>query len=660
VTGSASIPLVSQPTSVHLTAADDAPGFPATRPNSRPATDGPDPKPGARLGLFNSVVRQPWLPPLILLLLAAVLRFRGLDAQSLWLDEGMSVFFVNLGLDKLWEVTFVREPNPPLYYVLLWAWVHVFGQGEIALRSLSALLGTLAVLPAYFLGRDLGGSRAGWLAGLATAASSFLLWYSQEARAFALLGTTSAGLIWATNRGTQSTNPRMLATWVAFAVVTLYSHIYGAFAFAAAALTLALVGRPRFPWRIIAAAVPTLLFAPWLIATLIQSAAARGWRAPVTLDELLLNTAATVSHGGVLTGGPGWAVVTLLCVPAIVGWLALNPRSRILIGLAVVLPLVAAYALSFIKPIFAERYLIEIAVPLYVAAGAGLAALSRRVPVLGPVAALALLALLAASLVAYAQPRFEKENFRAGAERVAQSAGPNDLILFVAEFAQRPFEYYYHGPGELVGFFGDHRNPGSFLEPVLAKADTVWLVESHTERYDPDHQVRQWLADRYPVATEAYPQGINIRAFRARYTASTRPSSTIATFGDLRLSDAQFPPLTSARDVQLHPPSAWLPVSLHWSVGAPVETDYRLVLELVDGRGVWGRSLDRAGDLFHKVPTHTWRTELTMVESMDVNLNPDTPPGRYVLQLAVFDAAGNPVPSSVGGPLQLGEVEVRP
>ena len=53
--------------------------------------------------------------------------------------------------------------HPPLYYWLLASWAAVFGQGELALRGLSVLFGTLTVWVTWRLGRFVGGQggRAG-------------------------------------------------------------------------------------------------------------------------------------------------------------------------------------------------------------------------------------------------------------------------------------------------------------------------------------------------------------------------------------------------------------------------------------------------------------------------------------------------------------------
>ena len=48
--------------------------------------------------------------------------------------------------------------------MLVWVWQKVFGSGDIALRSLSALLGTATIPVVYAAARELASRRAGLLA----------------------------------------------------------------------------------------------------------------------------------------------------------------------------------------------------------------------------------------------------------------------------------------------------------------------------------------------------------------------------------------------------------------------------------------------------------------------------------------------------------------
>ena len=86
------------------------------------------------------------------------------------------------------------ESAPPLYYALAWVWTQVTGTGEFGLRSLSALAGVATVPVAYLLGAELRGRRAGLMAAALVAVNPMLLWYSQEARAYALLVLLCAAL----------------------------------------------------------------------------------------------------------------------------------------------------------------------------------------------------------------------------------------------------------------------------------------------------------------------------------------------------------------------------------------------------------------------------------------------------------------------------------
>ena len=80
------------------------------------------------------------------------------------------------------------ERSPPLYYVLAWGWSKLFGTGEVGLRSLSALIGTLTVPVAYVAALELSSRRRIALVCAALVAlNPYLVWYSQEARSYALM-----------------------------------------------------------------------------------------------------------------------------------------------------------------------------------------------------------------------------------------------------------------------------------------------------------------------------------------------------------------------------------------------------------------------------------------------------------------------------------------
>lgn len=128
---------------------------------------------------------------LLILGIAAAVRFYLLGNQSLWSDEGNSAALAARSLAAITRDT-ANDIHPPLYYWLLHLWARVFGYSEIGLRSLSAVLGVLLVLATAELGRRLYHSVAGLLAGLIAAIAPFQVYYSQEARMYILLALEAA------------------------------------------------------------------------------------------------------------------------------------------------------------------------------------------------------------------------------------------------------------------------------------------------------------------------------------------------------------------------------------------------------------------------------------------------------------------------------------
>ncbi len=257
---------------------------------------------------IGSVVPRPAAALALVAAAGAALRFATLDTQSLWYDEAVTARLLRLDLGSMLEAIPDSESTPPLYYVLAWLWTHVFGTGEVGLRSLSALLGTATVVVVWELGRRLGGDRAALAAAALAAVNPMLVWFSQEARAYALLGLLGAlsALLWlraleqidlrssqaaCSGAGQPSPAPpfgrrhtRLLA-WGAVAGLALATHYYAAFLLAPQALWLA----ARAPgWRERA----TLLALPALAGAAL---------APLALGQRENDTAGFITGSELLT-----------------------------------------------------------------------------------------------------------------------------------------------------------------------------------------------------------------------------------------------------------------------------------------------------------------------------------------------------------------------
>jgi mannosyltransferase len=324
---------------------------------------------------------------------AAALRARALDAP-LWMDEGISVGIASHPLSDIpWLLR--QDGSPPLYYLVLHVWMAVFGSGTTAVHALSLTFFALAVPAAVWAAWTPFGPLAGGLAGALVALDPFTAYYADDARMYTLvllLGVLATGSF---VRAFVLRRRRHVGVFAVLLAALLYTHNWALFYAAATGLAfavlLALAHDRRTLLRdgALAFGAALLLYAPWL-PTLRFQAAHTG--APWSIEPgeaELRNALADIWSGRV--------PATVLLAAAGIGAIAIAVRSRSRARRATLALLVIAAAtllLAFAwsqvsSPAWAVRYLMIVAAPLVVFAGAGLA----RVGALG-VAALAVVVAL--------------------------------------------------------------------------------------------------------------------------------------------------------------------------------------------------------------------------------------------------------------------------
>jgi uncharacterized membrane protein len=166
--------------------------------------------------------------------LAAVLRFATLGVQSYHHDEIVTASrILRDGFGHAMDAVGFSESAPPLYYALAWAWTQVTGTGEFGLRSLSAVAGVATVPVAYLLGLELRGRRTGLMAAALVAVNPMLLWYSQEARSYALFALLCAISLLFCVRALRRGVRRDFTLWGIASGLALATHYFAVFPIAA-------------------------------------------------------------------------------------------------------------------------------------------------------------------------------------------------------------------------------------------------------------------------------------------------------------------------------------------------------------------------------------------------------------------------------------------
>lgn len=128
----------------------------------------------------------------VITLAGAVVRFATLGQQSIWTDEALTAGYVQGSLKNMLIGLPRSDANPPLFYLLEWVSVRIFGQGDAGLRTLSGIAGTATIPVLYAIGVSIASRRAALIAAALGAVEPMLWWYSQEARVYALFTLLSA------------------------------------------------------------------------------------------------------------------------------------------------------------------------------------------------------------------------------------------------------------------------------------------------------------------------------------------------------------------------------------------------------------------------------------------------------------------------------------
>ncbi len=379
--------------------------------------------------------------------LGAILRFSTLHAQSLWFDEAQLAHEVRLSLGGLFHTLGKQETSPPLYFLAAWLWSKLLGTGDVALRSLSALLGTAVIPVSYLCGREFVSRRAGAVAAALVALSPFMIWYSQEAREYMLLALTCAGSLLFFARAWNRRERRDFIWWGVLSALALLTHFYAGFLVAPEALLLLWRTRRRAcVVAVLGVAAVQLALLPLAIA---DTAHPIGWIKAVPLSTRIqqvpvafaLNTLykSSLVNYGILGAAIVLAVVILLLVG---GAGARELRGAALAGglaaAVVLLPLLAALGGH---DYYISRALIPALVPLAVVIGAACTAVRLRGA--GTAFAVVVLAALVFAGVKIAQnPQYQRPDWRGVARLLGTSRSTRAIVALDGSLATDPLALY--------------------------------------------------------------------------------------------------------------------------------------------------------------------------------------------------------------------------
>jgi len=439
--------------------------------------------------------------------------------------------------------------------------VGVFGESELALRSLAAIFGILLVPTAIAAGRTILGPAAGLWAGALAATSPLHIYYSQEARAYSLLCLAillAHQTLW---RALARPRPATFAAFAASACLALFTHHYAALALAPALFLVWRwprddLSRQRTLGFLAACAAAGLPWAGWIAWSWFANVqiqlgyrwVAQVWRAippalaiPKSLEVLAFGPQAgsipgffkqfTILEFPAPLRGLGIAALAALGIAALtawrdarlaVPWLGLR---RAWLAAVVFFPLLALWSVSFLVPTYVVGRYDLVAFPgLVLLLALGFAKLGRG----APVAALVFFAVVAAKLgLYYTLPPFTAGSApsRETAASVDRQVGSGDLVVLTA-YRGATVGYYLRRLGyrEQAGSFEGPGGRRFTLRRLPTHPSSLFFNVDHPERprFDLEQtrlDLRGYLAELDParatVWVEVLPAEPRLPRFKA-------------------------------------------------------------------------------------------------------------------------------------------------
>jgi len=482
------------------------------RPDVNP--DGPEGNDEEQAGRSRATDRLiGWAAVAAPTLLAATLVLHDLGSRSLWVDEGATVAYSSQhGAGALWHAITSDGGNMLAYYAGMHVVIRLFGSSPEVLRLPTAIAVILTVPVCFALVRRLFDRRAATFSAFFVASSLPLVFWGQQARAYAVavLFVTASTLAFVVALQT-----RRRAAWACYCLLSalaIWTILLAALVIAAQYVALA--ARRRADLRLkqigVSAASVVILSVPVAVIAFAHGSTQLGWLPPTgppldATNRYLLKFLASAEEGGVPISGQA----KLLACLTLAAWLlagalfatCVTRRRRsddsfawALVIATFVLPAVATYAISeLIHPVFSDRYLLTVVAPASMVAGI---ACSRIRP--SPAAWLAGLAIVGLRIVvvipSYGVPL---ESWQGATTFVLERSQPHDCAAFFVADGYTVFDYYVqrlaHSP-ETVPTPVLPASPWSTLHPyeldpatippaqlprIVASCPRLWLIATH-------------------------------------------------------------------------------------------------------------------------------------------------------------------------------------
>lgn len=421
---------------------------------------------------------------ILIILLGLLLRVISIN-QSLWLDEATSVLVArDYTFGDILTKFSPGDFHPPLYYLTLKVWILLFGSTEIVVRMLSVLFGIATIPVIYGIGKTILSKDMGLVAALFLATAPLHVYYSQEARMYAmetLLATIVAYFVIKKN-----------FVWLMIvSVILLYTDYLPVFLLVSFFLYFVIYERKYYRQAISWIVATGISFIPWMTTffSQLESGFLVHENAPIwwsTLGRTSLKEIALVpvkfmigrisSYDKVIYAGV-IGIPSLFYAFLFVKALFLWEKTKFL-WLWLLVPIITGAILGLWLSVFSYFRFIFVLPAFYILLTVGAMSLGKK----GSKFAITgiLVINLATTGIYLFESRFHREDWRGAVGFIEEnSRGKRSATFFPSTNQSDPYKYY----GITVPYFGRADSVENF--------NKIWLMRYVQPIFDPEDSLRK-------------------------------------------------------------------------------------------------------------------------------------------------------------------------
>lgn len=420
----------------------------------------------------------------LILLLGFSVRFYNIGSESIWTDEGYSLYFSSMSVEEMVD-NLKYDNHPPLYYLLLKAWTTAFGDSETSIRFLSLIFSVITIFLVYRIGEEIYSKKTGLYASFLISIAVFHVKYAQEARSYTLFAMLAAVSFLYFFRLKKDVNKKNIVLYLLSSIFLLYTHTYSLFLLLVQNIVMFLQRKDLKKWLGLQT-VLGVLYLPYifvLVKQTLKTMSGSSWMKTPGLEQIYYNFFLQAGNYNMLI-----TFLLLLGFFITIRYFANKDGKKkflwddLTLWLWWLLPVIIALIVSYtLHPVFQVKYFLPASIALYLLVGKAITSMKPRWIRAG---LLILIIVFSFNILPWFYNHPYKEDWRSATQYIDSMMDEEDRVLFYPGFTEYMTYDYYSEENTttyMVTYLTRELNHDDIvrMSPMFGEYEQILLVESN-------------------------------------------------------------------------------------------------------------------------------------------------------------------------------------